>query len=261
LESQAPDNLSSLSLDTVPAPTPSPTDLTISIVACALNHRDLFIRQHLYPGTTFSVPLLADGVGIVQKAPSTAENLVGKRVILTPGRGWKDSPDGPESPKGYAILGGTKTYPVGTAQEIVCIDESEVELAPDHLSDAEAAALPLTGLTAWRALVTKSGNFEAGRNILVTGIGGGVALMVLLFAVQKGCKVWVTSGSEDKIEKAKKLGAEGGVSYKEAGWEKTLLAALPKERPLFDAIIDGAGGDVIAKAAKVLKVSLSRSYG
>ena len=250
-------HMDSLSVDNVPVPTPSPKDLVISIEACALNHRDLFIRQHLYPGTAFSVPLFADGYGVVTAVGSSAsKSWIGKKVILTPGRGWKDSPDGPESPRGYAILGGTKTFPIGTAQEVVCIDEAEVEEAPSHLTPAEAAALPLTGLTAWRAFVTKSGNAEKGRNILITGIGGGVALNALQFAVAKGCKVWVTSGSEEKIEKAKKLGAEGGVIYKNAGWEKELLAMLPKDRPLIDAIVDGAGGDVIAKAAKIVKVCL-----
>lgn len=131
---------------------------------------------------------------------------------------------------------------------------SEVELAPEHLSDAEAAALPLTGLTAWRALVSKSGNAEKGRNILVTGIGGGVALNALQFAVAKGCKVFVTSGSAEKIEKAKKMGAIGGVKYTTKGWEKELLGLLGKDRPFIDAIIDGAGGDVMAKGVKLLKV-------
>ena len=82
--------------------------------------------------------------------------------MLTPGCGWKDSPDAPESPKGYQILGGTSTLPLGTAQEVVCVEEDEVELAPQHLSPAEVAALPLTGLTGWRALMVKSGNAQAG---------------------------------------------------------------------------------------------------
>lgn len=192
--------------------------------------------------------MMADGVGII----TSSHAQKGKRVLLTPGYGWKTDPAGPEG--AYAILGGTKTCPIGTAQDVVCIKEDEFEVAPDHLSDAEAAALPLAGLTAWRAVVTKSGNFEAGRNILITGIGGGVAIMALLFAVAKGANVYVTSGSQEKIEKAKQMGAKGGVSYKEEGWEKTLLKALPKDRPLFDAIIDGAGGDIIAKATKLCKV-------
>ena len=100
--------------------------------------------------------------------------------------------------------------------------EDEVEEAPAHLSSAEAAALPLTGLTGWRAFVTKSGNAEKGRNILITGIGGGVALNVLQFVVAMGANGFVTSGTQEKIEKAKKMGAKGGVSYKSEGWEKGL---------------------------------------
>jgi NADPH:quinone reductase-like Zn-dependent oxidoreductase len=178
-------------------------------------------------------------------------------MILTPGRGWASSPDGPDSPSGYAILGGTKRLPAGTAQDVICVPEGEVEEVPEHLSDAEAAALPLTGLTAWRAFVVKSGNAVAGRNILVTGIGGGVALNVLQFAVAMGCRVFVTSGSEEKIRKAKDMGAVGGVNYKKGDWEKDLTRLLPRDRPFLDAVVDGAGGDICARTLKVLKVGLS----
>ena len=134
------------------------------------------------------------------------------------------------------------------------VDQDEVEEAPPHLSPAEAAALPLTGLTGWRALVSKSGNAERGRNILVTGIGGGVALNILQFAVGLGANAYVTSGDEAKIEKAKQMGAKGGANYKTDGWEKELKKQLPKDRPYIDAIIDGAGGNIIAKASRLLKV-------
>lgn len=141
----------------------------------------------------------------------------------------------------------------GTAQESVVVPDTEVEVAPAHLSDAQAAALPLTGLTAWRALVTKSGEALEGRNILVTGIGGGVALNALQFAVAKGCNVWVTSGDDGKIRRAMALGAKGGVSYKGVAWDKDLLALLPKERQWIDAIIDGAGGDIVKRGVRLLK--------
>ncbi|EKD20092.1 zinc-binding dehydrogenase [Drepanopeziza brunnea f. sp. 'multigermtubi' MB_m1] len=243
-----------LQIKEVPAPAPGPNDLTIQIHAAALNHRDFFLRQALYPAPSFDVPLLADGCGIVKSVGSSASpSLEGKRVILTPGRGWKDSPDGPEAPSGYQILGGTTTIPIGTLQEFVTVCEDEVELAPAHLSAVEAAALPLTGLTGWRAYVSKSGNAQPGRNILVTGIGGGVALNVLQFVVAMGGNAYVTSGSQEKIDRAVSMGAKGGVGYKTEGWEKGLKAQLPKDRPYIDAIIDGAGGDVIAKAVKLLK--------
>ncbi|KAI4663104.1 uncharacterized protein J4E79_004418 [Alternaria viburni] len=248
--------VSSLYQDLPPAHNLIPiTQALITFTAAALNHRDLFIRQHLYPGTTFGVPLLADGVGIVTSAGASpsAQSWLNKRVLLNPGTGWKDSMDGPEHPKGYAIMGGTKSNPVGTLQDVCALDAGELEECPDHLNDEEAAALPLTGLTAWRAFWVKSGNAMPGRNILVTGIGGGVALMVLLFAVAQGCNVYVTSGNQEKIDKAVKLGAKGGVIYKEKDWDKKLQAMLPKERKYLDAIVDGAGGDVVKVGSKILK--------
>jgi NADPH:quinone reductase-like Zn-dependent oxidoreductase len=202
------------------------------------------------------VPLLADGVGIVSSTGSSsqAKQWLNKRVILNPGTGWKDSLEGPEHPKGYAILGGTKTNPAGTLADVITLDAGELEECPEHLSDEEAAALPLTGLTAWRAFWVKSGNAVAGRNILVTGIGGGVALMVLLFGVAQGCNVYVTSGDQAKIDKAVKLGAKGGVIYKENAWEKKLQGMLPNDRKYLDAIVDGAGGDIVNKGSRLLKV-------
>jgi len=241
----------------IPEPKPKEHEVVVKISAAALNHRDLFVRQHLYPGISFGVPLCADGCGYVVKTGSSSEakKWQGKRVILNPGTGWKDDPEGPESPKGYAILGGTKVNPLGTLGETVTIDAGELEEAPEHLSSIEASALPLTGLTAWRATMSKSRNAEKGRNILITGIGGGVALMALVFATAAGCNVYVTSGDEEKIKKATALGAKGGVIYKEKDWDKQLLSKLPKDRPLFDAVIDGAGGDICQKAPRLLKVS------
>ena len=239
---------------TITHATLGPTDVQVRLHAAALNHRDHFLRQALYPGLAFGIPLLADGCGTVTHTGAQATQWQGKRVVLVPGKGWESDPEAPENPNGYAILGGTKFYPSGTLAESIVVPASDVEEAPGHLSDAEAAALPLTGLTGWRALVTKSGNAKEGRDILVTGIGGGVALMVLSFALGMGIRVYVTSSSAEKIEKAKKLGAKGGVSYKEKGWEKTLLGMLPKGKR-FDAIIDGAGADVVEKGIKLLKVS------
>ncbi|KAJ5125575.1 hypothetical protein N7526_007752 [Penicillium atrosanguineum] len=212
-----------LTIRTQPQPVPQGRELLVKLTAASLNHRDLFLRQHLYPGVTFDVPLLAD--------------VAGKRVILNPGVGWKDSPDGPEEATGYRIMGGTKVYNKGTLQEYIAIEDSEVEEAPEHLSDAEAAALPLTGLTGWRALVSKAGEKKLER----------------WCCLARGAHVFVTSSSEEKIQKAIELGASGGVSYKEQGWEKKLLGMLPSGKKNFDAIIDGAGGDSIEKAAKLLK--------
>ncbi|KAK1729111.1 zinc-binding dehydrogenase [Colletotrichum acutatum] len=243
-----------LQLNEVPKPTPGPKDVLVRLTAAALNHRDLFIRRHLYPGISFDHPLMADGYGIVVEVGKDADKgLLNKPVLITPSRGWASSPDGPEDIRQFSVIGATQTYPDGTAQDYLALPQDEVELAPEHLTPAEGAALPLVGLTGWRALVTKSGNAEKGRNILVTGIGGGVALQVLQFAVAFGCNVYITSGDEAKIEKAKSMGAAGGVNYKKKGWEKELQAQLPKSRPYLDAVVDGAGGEIVGKAVKVLK--------
>lgn len=241
----------------LPEPQPKDDEVVVKITAAALNHRDLFLRQHLYPGITFGVPLLADGSGVVVATGSSSEaqKWKGKKVVINPGSGWKDDLEGPESPKGYAILGGTKMNPLGTLGETVTIGASELEEAPKHLSSVEAAALPLTGLTAWRAVMTKSQQAKPGRNILITGIGGGVALMALLFASAAGANVFVSSGDEEKLKKAKALGAAGGVNYKDKDWGKQLMAQLPAERKMLDAIIDGAGGDIVGEGAKMLRVS------
>lgn len=168
-------------------------------------------------------------------------------------RGWEAAPDGPEDlGKQFVIVGSSVGSEVGMGQEWVVVDEGDVVPAPGHLTPAEGAALPLVGVTGWRALVTKGGA-EKGSNVLVTGIGGGVALQVLQFAVARGCNVFVTSGDQGKIERAVGMGAKGGVSYREAGWEKKLAGLLPEERPYLDLVVDGAGGEVVGKTVKLLK--------
>jgi NADPH:quinone reductase-like Zn-dependent oxidoreductase len=243
-----------LELNTKPKPSPGPNELLVRINAAALNHRDFFIRQKLYPGISHANPILADGHGtVVEAGPGCKTSLLNKSVLLTPCRGWESDPDGPEDINKFSVIGGTKSYPFGTAQDYIVVHETEVEPCPPHLSPAEGAALPLVGLTGWRAFVTKSGNAKPGRNILITGIGGGVALQVLQFAVAMGCNVFVTSGDQAKIDKACAMGAKGGVIYKDAAWDKELLKKLPADRPFVDAVIDGAGGDIVLKATKVLK--------
>ncbi|KAL7628879.1 hypothetical protein AAE478_000394 [Parahypoxylon ruwenzoriense] len=252
-----------LKLNQVPKPTPGPKEVLVRLHAAALNHRDFFIRQHLYPGISFGHPLLSDGVGtVVEVGPEAPPSLLGKRVVLTPSRGWASDPAGPEDISRFSVIGGAALYPVGAGQDYVVLDPEELELAPPHLTTHEAAAFPLVGLTGWRALVTKAlgvpvGKDPApaarGRNILVTGIGGGVALAVLQFGVALGANVYVTSGDPAKLERAKQLGAAGGVSYREAAWDKQLAAQLPSSRPYLDFVVDGAGGDIVSRTVKLLR--------
>ncbi|KAI1394121.1 oxidoreductase [Hypoxylon trugodes] len=249
-----------LKLNEVPRPKPGPKEVLVRLHAASLNHRDFFIRQHLYPGISFDHPLLSDGCGTVVEVGSEVPSgslLIGKRVILTPIRNWDSAKDGPEEPSKFGAIGGSVASPIGTASDYALLTPADFEPAPAHLSAHEAAALPLVGLTAWRALSTKilNGDLQsaAGRNILITGIGGGVALSALQFASALGANVYVTSGDPSKLERAKSLGAKGGVSYREAAWDKQLAALLSPSRPYLDAVIDGAGGDVVARSVRLLR--------
>lgn len=104
-------------------------------------------------------------------------------------------------------------------------DQADVFKAPAHLTDAEAAGLSLSGLTAYRAVFTK-GQVTKGQNVLITGIGGGVALFALQYAAAVGANVYVTSSDETKIERARQYGAKGGVNYRHGKKRLSLCGCL-----------------------------------
>ncbi len=212
-------------------PQPKADEVVVDLKAAALNHRDVYITQDLYPGITVPIILGSDGVGL----------LDGKEVILNPGKGW--SGNQAYAPMNYTILGLPKH---GTFAQKIAIGADRVHAKPAHLSWTEAAALPLAGLTAYRALFTR-GELTADKKVLITGIGGGVALTALQFALAAGAEVYVTSGSDEKIEKAVSLGAKAGVNYKTEDWNKRLLE---KAGPM-DVIIDSAGGDGFSKLLRL----------
>jgi NADPH:quinone reductase-like Zn-dependent oxidoreductase len=140
----------------------------------------------------------------------------------------------------------------GCCQEYMAVPISEVEECPSFLSDEEAAATPLAALTAWRATFIKAA-VQPGDQILITGIGGGVAIFCLQLAVASGAKVYVTSGNEEKLAKAKKLGAIGGVNYKDPEWSQKLVELLPADKQFLDSVIDSAGGDIVKQSLRLLK--------
>ena len=144
----------------------------------------------------------------------------------------------------------------GTFAEYVVVGKNYIHHKPAHLSFEQAAALPLAGLTAWRALMTRAALHTSGapEKVLITGIGGGAALFALQFAVGAGAEVWVTSGSDEKLAKAIGLGATGGINYHDPDWAKTLMTQTASTGPAqgyFDVIIDSAGGPGFAKLIDV----------
>jgi NADPH:quinone reductase-like Zn-dependent oxidoreductase len=149
----------------------------------------------------------------------------------------------------------------GCCQEYLSVPIAEIEECPPFLSDEEAAATPLAALTAWRVAIIKAA-VKPGDQVLITGIGGGVAIFCLQLAVAYGAKVYVTSGNEEKLRKAKDLGAVGGVNYKDPEWTAKLAEMLPKDKGWLDSVIDSAGGDIVKESLRLLKHGgIISSYG
>lgn len=222
----------------VAEPIPGPGEALVAIRAAALNHRDVWIKAGEYAGLKWPCIPGSDGAGVVAATGDGVDRAAwqGREVIINPSFNWGAS----ESAQGeqFSILGLPRN---GTLAEKIAVPVEQLTAKPPHLTWEEAAALPLAGLTAYRAVFSR-GALQSGERVLVNGIGGGVALFALQFAIAAGAKVWVTSSSPEKIAQATELGAQGGYNYKDADWAKAT-------RPLggFHLLIDSAGGPGFAQ--------------
>jgi NADPH:quinone reductase-like Zn-dependent oxidoreductase len=217
----------------VPEPVPAPGEAVIELRAAALNHRDVWIKLGQYAGLKFPCIPGSDGAGVVREVAAGGDaSWVGREVVVNPGFDWGPSEGAQGST--FSILGLPRD---GTLAQRIAVPAAQLSPKPAHLGWEEAAALPLAGLTGWRALISRA-RLAPGERVLVTGIGGGVAIFALQFAVASGNEVWVTSSSEAKIARAVALGAKGGFRYDRDGW----AAGASKEPGLFDVIVDSAGG-------------------
>lgn len=194
--------LSGLRVDEIEAPVLGADEVRVRLEAAALNHRDLWTCKGRNAGEA-AVVLGSDGAGrIVEIGEAVRDLAVGAEVVVNPSLGWLQRAEAP--PDGFEILG----YPRhGTLAESVAVPRANVEAKPAHLTWDEAAALPLSGLTAWRALFSL-GRVAAGQTVVVPGAGGGTALQAALFAKQAGARVAVTSSSAEKRHKLHALGFE-----------------------------------------------------
>jgi zinc-binding alcohol dehydrogenase/oxidoreductase len=224
---------SPLQIEDIPAPKANTDQVVVNLHAAAFNRRDFWITKGLYPGVELPVTLGSDGAGIVE--------TTGEEVIINPGLNWGDRQAAQSLD--FSILGMPTN---GTFAEQVVVPAIQVHPKPDHLNWAEAATLPLAGVTAFRAVV-QQGQLASDETILISGVGGGVATFALQFAVALGAKVLVTSSSPDKIEKAKSLGALAGYNYQEDDW----VEQLTTDHGPVDLIIDSAGGDGYANLIDV----------
>lgn len=222
----------------LPDPEPGPGEVRVDLVAAALNRRDWWIRR----GGKVSLPqvLGSDGAGIVSAVGAGVEGVAtGDEVVINPSLDWGEDEEAPGPT--FRILG---VPDQGTYAERVVVGAHQLRPRPPRLTWAESAALPLAGLTAWRATVTHA-QAGPGRTILVPGAGGGVATFVIQIARALGARVLVTTSSEEKLERARALGAEGGALYTDPGW--------PERIGPVDAVVDSVGAAAWPGALACLK--------
>ena len=219
-------------------------EVRVLIKAAALNHRDEWCRKGLYPNLTDGTVLGSYGAGVISEiGEGVAPSFLGKEVIINPALNWgrNQKVQGPH----FEILGMPRN---GTLAESVIIPVDRAHPKPEHLTWEEAAALPLAGLTAFRA-ITYQGNLERGQNLLVTGFGGGVAQLAAQFGLALGGNLYVSSSKAQKITRGLALGAKAGFNYHDPNWTDQALEVTGG----FDLIIDSAAGDGLNQLLQVVK--------
>jgi zinc-binding alcohol dehydrogenase/oxidoreductase len=232
-----------LSLSEIPAPVPGPAEVLISLRAAALNHRDL----HMFswdPDGPFT--LGSDGAGVVvERGPEAGAWAPGAEVIINPSLNWGPREDayGPN----WSILGWPRD---GTLAEAIAVPAENVYPKPAHLTFEQAAALPLAGVTAYRALVPRA-QLQPGESVLIHGTGGGVALLALQFALALGARVMVTSTSDDKLARAAAMGADFGVNSRHGDW--VVSAQEWTGGAGVDVVMESIGGETLARSLKALR--------
>jgi len=233
----------SLELSEISKPVISPYEVLVYLKASALNHRELWIQKGLYPGMALPCVLGADGAGIVTEVGSNVNaEWIDKEVIIYPAYDWGSNEEAPT--RKFRVLGMPDP---GTISEYIKVPVANMIEKPDYLTFAEAAVIPVAGLTAWRALV-KHGQLTKGKSVLITGIGGGVAQAGLGITKAYGAKVYVTSSSQAKIDQAIAQGASGGVLYTDPDWN-IQLKELSKG---IDIVLDSSPSPVLDDYFKFL---------
>lgn len=214
-----------LRLRQFPDPQPRPGWVEVDLVASALNWHDVLVRQGMYGSPLPHVPG-ADGCGYRRDT--------GERVMIVPSLFWGTSEAAPSGE--WEILGDHRP---GTYAERVSVPEDCVIPAPSQWSDAHSAALPLVGLTTYRALFSRA-RLQAGESLLVLGASGGVATMAVSLASAVGASVVVTSDSPDKIASAVAIGATAGTSHTGPDWVSN-ARELSAGGLGFDVVLDSVG--------------------
>ena len=249
------DGIAALKLVERPTPVPGRDEVLVKMTATALNFRDLLVIQ----GTGSWKPLapripVSDGVGVVVAVGENVSRFrTDDRVIGIFSPNWLDGEFTFE--KGVGQLGGAEAD--GVLAEYRLFNEQAVVGVPRHLTDVEAATLPVSAVTAWHAVRRRS-QVQRGDRVLIQGTGG-LSLFAMLFVHALGGQPIVISSSDQKLEKAKALGAASIINYQKApAWEEEVLA-LTDGRGV-DHVMEVVGGENLNRSLRAVKVSGTISF-
>ncbi len=247
-EVQSKEGLDALTLTERPESQPMAGQVLLKMRAASLNYRDLLTVKGAY-NSKQKLPLipLSDGVGeVVAVGEGVTRVKIGDRVAGIFMQKWVAGEFSAE--KSNSALGGAID---GVLAEYVMLHEDGVVHVPEHLSDEEAAALPCAAVTAWHGLITE-GNLKAGDTILVQGTGG-VSIFALQFAKLVGARVIATSSSDEKLERARQLGAFEGINYKTTpNWDEQVWKLT--DGVGVDHVVEVGGAGTLNKSLRAVKV-------
>ena len=229
-----------------PDPRPGPGQVVVRIRAAALNYRDQGVIKGAYGYTKFPLIPLSDGAGeVASVGPGVTQFKPGDRVASTFFVNWLGGRIPPDASRNS--LGGMVD---GVLAEFAVLNETGAIKIPEHLSFAEAATLPCAALTAWNALI-ESGCIAAGESVLILGTGG-VACFALGFAKMRGAHVFITSGSDQKLARAKALGADVLINYiARPAWDEEVLKQTGGEG--VDHVLEVGGPGTLEKSMNAVR--------
>lgn len=227
-----------------PEPTPGPGEVCLAVKAASLNFRDLLVIRGLY-NPRFKLPAtpLSDGAGVITAVgDDVSEWQVGDHVVSHFVSAWQSGRF--ESRYVERTLG----LPApGLAAEKVVLPADALVPLPPGFDFAQAATLPIAALTAWSALVTV-GNVRPGQSVLTLGTGG-VSIFAVQIAKSRGARVIITSSSDDKLARARRLGADETINYRtHPDWEKQVLKLT--ERRGVDLTVENGGAATLNQSVR-----------
>jgi len=234
----------------VPDPKPGPGEILIEVKATSINHIDIFLRRGM-PGVQVRMPKIAgsDAAGVVRELGAGVSGLkIGQRVTINPGIAcghceFCAAGFGSQCTS-WAMVGENRD---GAYAEFVAVPAHIVLPIPDSMSFEDAAAAPLVFLTAWSMMVGK-GRIQPGEDVLILGAGAGVGTAAIQIAKMVGCRVFVTASSDQKLQRAKELGADFLINYTTAEFDKT-IRDLTNRRGV-DIVVDYIGADTWVRSLR-----------